>query len=59
MNYMFIQLVYTSINFEVHESEGVNLVIRILKLAGITLKDPALVQLSTQEEVKDIQQKKQ
>ena len=41
------------------ESEGVNLVIRILKLAGITLKDPGLVQLSTQEEVKGIQQEKQ
>jgi len=49
----------TSVNFEIHESEGQNLVIRILKMAGITLKDPGLVQLSNQEEVKSIQQEKQ
>ena len=48
----------TSVNFEIHESEGQNLVIKILKLAGITLKDPGLVQLSDQEEVKSIQQEK-
>jgi len=48
----------TSTNFELHESEEVNLVNRILVLAGIMMKDPSLYQVIAQEEVKDIQQEK-
>ena len=46
-------------NFELHPSEEVNLVIKILQLAGITLKDPALYQAATAEDNKNIQQEKQ
>ena len=46
-------------DFELHESEETLLVIKILQLAGINIKDPALVQLASQEEVKKIQQEKQ
>ena len=48
-----------STNFELHESEEVNLVNRILVLAGIMMKDPSLYQTAATEEVKDIQQEKQ
>jgi len=48
----------TSTNFELHESEEVNLVNRILVLAGIMIKDPTLTQIMSQEEVNDIQQEK-
>jgi len=48
-----------STNFELHESEEVNLVNRILVLAGIMMKDPSLYQVAATEEVKDIQQEKQ
>lgn len=48
-----------STNFELHESEEVNLVNRILVLAGIMMKDPSLYQTVAGEEVKDIQQEKQ
>ena len=48
-----------STNFELHESEEVNLVNRILVLAGIMMKDPSLYQTAAGEEVKDIQQEKQ
>ena len=48
----------TSTNFELHESEEVNLVNRILVLAGIMMKDPTLTQIMSQEEVNDIQQEK-
>ena len=48
----------TSTNFELHDSEEVNLVNRILVLAGIMMKDPSLYQVIAQEEVKDIQQEK-
>jgi hypothetical protein len=49
----------TSINFELHASEEPNLVLNILKLAGIAMKDPNLYQLGASEEAKDIQQEKQ
>ena len=49
----------TSINFELHVSEETNLVLNILKLAGIAMKDPSLYQLGATEEAKDIQQEKQ
>jgi hypothetical protein len=48
-----------STNFELHESEEVNLVNRILVLAGVMMKDPSLYQTAATEEVKDIQQEKQ
>jgi len=45
--------------FELHPSEEPNLVLNILKLAGIAMKDPSLYQLGAAEEAKDIQQEKQ
>ena len=48
----------TSTNFELHESEETNLVIKILALAGILLEDPQLYQVSSQEEIKKVQQEK-
>ena len=48
-----------SVDFELHPSEEVNLVIKILQLAGITLKDPSLYQIATAEDNKNIQQEKQ
>ena len=49
----------TSTNFEMHESEEVNLVNRILALAGISLKDLGLFKSASNEEARDIQQEKQ
>ena len=46
-------------SFELHPSEETKLVIKILGLAGITLKDPALYQAATAEDNKNIQQEKQ
>ena len=48
-----------SIDFELHPSEETKLVIKILGLAGITLKDPALYQIAGAEDNKNIQQEKQ
>ena len=48
-----------SVNFELHPSEETKLVIKILGLAGITLKDPALYQIAGAEDNKSIQQEKQ
>ena len=45
-------------NFELHQSEQTELVIRILGLAGITLKDQSLYQIASNEESKQIQQQK-
>jgi len=45
-------------DFELHSSEENNLVISILKLAGIAIKDVNLSQAAAQEEVKNIQQEK-
>lgn len=45
-------------NFEVHASEQTDLVVKILQLAGITLKDPSLYQVASSEENKNIQQQK-
>ena len=47
------------LDFELHSSEENNLVISVLKLAGITMKDANLVQIASQEEIKTIQQQKQ
>ena len=53
---------YNSTNvqdFELHESEENNLVIKILQLAGVTIKDVNLAQMAGQKEVGVIQQQKQ
>ena len=46
-------------HFELHPSEEPDLVIKILQLAGITLKDPALYQATNLEDNKNTQQEKQ
>ena len=46
-------------DFELHSSEETALVIKILQLAGVSIKDFNLTQVATQEEVKNIQQEKQ
>ncbi len=46
-------------DFELHPSEETKLVIKILGLAGITLKDPNLYQAASLEDNKNIQQEKQ
>lgn len=47
-----------STNFELHESEEVELVNNILSLAGILLKDNNLYQVGSAEEMKNTQQEK-
>ena len=47
-----------AVDFELHASEQKNLVNRILKLAGISIEDAGLVQVATQEEIKNIRQEK-
>ena len=47
-----------SINFELHPSDEVELVVKILELAGIAIKDNSLYQIAAQEDVEDIQQEK-
>tara|TARA_R100001369_G_C3243128_1_gene154541 strand:- start:273 stop:650 length:378 start_codon:yes stop_codon:yes gene_type:complete len=46
-------------NFELHPSEETELVLKILTLAGFTLKDPNLLQIAAGEDMKNIQQEKQ
>tara|TARA_R100001594_G_C3982004_1_gene250327 strand:- start:123 stop:842 length:720 start_codon:yes stop_codon:yes gene_type:complete len=46
-------------DFQLHGSEEVKLVIKILQLAGITLKDTSLYQIAGAEDNKNIQQEKQ
>jgi len=48
-----------STNFELHPSEEVDLVIKILTLASITIKDQGLYGIGAQEDNKNIQQEKQ
>ena len=45
-----------STNFELHESEETELVIKILELAGIEIKDPQLYQVAATEEAQNVQQ---
>jgi len=47
-----------SVDFELHESEETELVLKILELAGISIEDPQLYQLAAGEEVKKLQQEK-
>ena len=46
-------------NFDLHPSEETELVMKILSLAGFTLKDPNLYQTAASEDMKNIQQEKQ
>ena len=46
-------------DFELHPSEETELVMKILSLAGFTLKDPNLYQIAASEDAKNIQQEKQ
>ena len=48
-----------SIDFELHPSEENNLVIKILALAGISIKDPSMYQIAATEDQKNVQQEKQ
>tara|TARA_R110002020_G_scaffold411117_1_gene620787 strand:+ start:48 stop:794 length:747 start_codon:yes stop_codon:yes gene_type:complete len=48
-----------STNFELHDSEETNLVIKILGLAGIAMKDTELYQIGLAEDNKNVQQEKQ
>jgi len=47
-----------SLDFELHPSEENNLIIKILALAGIAIKDPAMYQIAVAEDNKNIQQEK-
>ena len=47
------------VNFELHPSEETELVLKILSLAGFTLKDQALQQVAANEDLKNTQQEKQ
>jgi len=47
-----------SIDFQLHPSEENNLIIKILALAGIAIKDPAMYQIAASEDNKNIQQEK-
>ena len=46
-------------HFELHPSEETDLVLKILTLAGFTLKDPNLYQAAASEDMKNTQQEKQ
>ena len=46
-------------NFDLHGSEENKLVIKILQLAGVSIKDPNLYQIASAEDTKNIQQEKQ
>tara|TARA_S200000501_G_scaffold94920_1_gene88293 strand:+ start:1588 stop:2295 length:708 start_codon:yes stop_codon:yes gene_type:complete len=55
------QALYNSANavdFELHESEETELVLKILELAGVSIKEPQLYQVASQEEIKKLQQEK-
>tara|TARA_R110000796_G_scaffold8003_3_gene26851 strand:+ start:519 stop:1229 length:711 start_codon:yes stop_codon:yes gene_type:complete len=47
-----------SVDFELHESEETELVLKILALAGVSIEDPQLYQIASSEEVKKLQQEK-
>tara|TARA_R110000744_G_scaffold335801_1_gene441127 strand:- start:511 stop:1233 length:723 start_codon:yes stop_codon:yes gene_type:complete len=48
-----------SSNFELHSSEENDLVMKILTLAGISMKDPSVYQIASTEDQKSVQQQKQ
>jgi hypothetical protein len=47
-----------SVDFELHPSEEVELVVKILELAGLLIKDISLYQIGNQMAMQDIQQEK-
>jgi len=46
----------SSTDFALHGSEEVPLIIKILGYAGVTIKDPSVVQAAKQEEIQKINQ---
>tara|TARA_R110002012_G_scaffold152312_1_gene312256 strand:- start:8799 stop:9473 length:675 start_codon:yes stop_codon:yes gene_type:complete len=48
-----------AVNFELHKSEESELVYKILKYAGVTLKNPEVVQIGSALEQSQVQQEKQ
>jgi len=46
-------------DFELHASEENNLVIKILQLAGVSIKDYTITQVASQKEASNVQQEKQ
>jgi|TARA_R110000787_G_scaffold54143_2_gene126166 hypothetical protein len=48
----------SAVDFELHDSEETELVLKILELSGISIEDPQLYQLAAQEEGKRLQQEK-
>ena len=48
----------SSTNFELHSSEEVKLVIKILELAGIIINKPGLVSVASQKGMSKLQQEK-
>ena len=40
----------TSINFELHDAEQTELILKILLYAGVVIKDPQLIQVAAAEE---------
>lgn len=49
----------TSVDFELHDSEETDLVIKILEFAGLAIKDPGIYQIANQMELETKQQEKQ
>jgi hypothetical protein len=47
-----------SVDSELHESEETELVIKVLRLAGLAIKDPSVYQIGAQMEAQGIQQEK-
>jgi len=45
-----------SVDFELHESEETDLVIKILALSGVVIKDPTVIQVAQQKEINDFNQ---
>ena len=48
-NYFDSSLGTGSRDFELHESEQVNIILRILAYAGIIIQDPSIVQIASQQ----------
>ena len=46
----------SSVDFQIHESDEVDLVIKILAYAGVVIKDPTVIQVAAQKEVNDFNQ---
>jgi hypothetical protein len=53
------QYIYDSNNsqdFEIHESDEKDLVVKILALAGVVIKDPTIIQVAQQQEINNVNQ---